>query len=42
MLDIELRRDFDFTMLKKNTSKMFKEISRENMDDVVHQLKDNI
>lgn len=42
MLDIELRRDFDFTMLKKNTSKMFKEFSKENMDDVVHQLKDNI
>lgn len=42
MLDVELRRDFDFTMLKKNTSKMFKEFSRENMDDVVDQLKENI
>tara|TARA_Y100001973_G_C5171432_1_gene319301 strand:+ start:843 stop:1379 length:537 start_codon:yes stop_codon:yes gene_type:complete len=42
MLDIELRRNFDFTILKKNTSKMFKEFEKTNIDDVVGQLKENI
>jgi hypothetical protein len=41
-VEIKTTVDFDFTKVKSSVSKMFKEFSTENLDDVVSQLKGNI
>ena len=41
-MQFSVSRDFDFVRLKKNLKKDLKKFSKDNLDDVVSQLKQNI